>query len=148
MGIREVKLTKNAFAIVDEDDFEKINKYKWHLSSTGYAHRQNKMIKGIRKGRIMMHRIIVNCPENKVVDHINGNKLDNRKSNLRICTYAQNLWNTKIFGITFLKNENKWQVRCQNNGKRMFLGSFIDINEALKRRRDYIKNTRGQYANI
>lgn len=77
------------FVLVDRDDYEKVGGKKWHLSSYGYAVRTEYKDGKISK-RLYMHRVIMGCPDGMVVDHKNGNKLDNRKSNLRICTDAEN----------------------------------------------------------
>src|SRR5579872_5430592 len=97
------------YALVDDEDFERINKYKWSFSGQ-YAGRSKK-ING--KWRIIyMQKFIINTPKGYVIDHINHNKLDNRKENLRICTQQQNTWNSivrsnnksKEKGIFFFKS--------------------------------------------
>jgi hypothetical protein len=90
--VRYIPLTKNMFAMVDAEDFEELSKYKWHAhhaGSTFYAAR--------RAGgkTLTMHRVIMKAPKGMVVDHIDGNGLNNCKSNLRICTHAQNIWNSR-----------------------------------------------------
>lgn len=109
--------------IVDDADYEKYNHLRWYLSDTGYAmHTTN-------DGRIRLHRLIMNCPEGMVIDHLNGNKLDCRKSNLRICTQkenAQNVHNAK--GYTYDKEKGRWLVRYRNK----FYGRY-DTEEEAKR---------------
>src|SRR4051812_25890520 len=99
-----------AYTLIDEEDYENINKYKWSLSD-GYAI-------SWKNGR--MHRFIMNAEKGQIVDHINGNKLDNRKSNLRFVTASQNAQNrpkkegcsSKYIGVTYNKNEKKWRCNC------------------------------------
>lgn len=113
-------------AIIDLDDIEKVNRYKWGLSK-GYA--TNWQVG-------LLHRYIMNCPDNMVVDHINHNRLDNRKCNLRICTIQENGLNKKVspnnkLGVKGVRKlGNKYQARISFNGKRIFIGSFDTLEEA------------------
>ena len=109
--------------IVDDDDYKKYNHLRWHLSDTGYAVRRT------NGETVRLHRLIVNCPEGLVVDHLNGNKLDCRKSNLRICTQKENAKNhhgTK--GYCYDKSKHKWMVRYR--GK--FFGRYNSEEEAKR----------------
>lgn len=109
--------------IVDDADYEKYNHLRWHLSDTGYAVRRN------NGETYRLHRLIMNCPEGMVIDHLNGNKLDCRKSNLRICTQAENAGNhhnTK--GYTYDKSRGKWMVKYE--GK--FYGRYETETEAKR----------------
>lgn len=77
--------------VVDEEDFEKLNCFKWHIlqGKDGHLYANN--------GKVgLMHRFITSTKKGMVVDHINGNGLDNRKENLRVCTVTQNQGNSKI----------------------------------------------------
>ena len=115
-------------AIVDIDDFGRVNSLgKWYESDTGYA-----VIRSIIDGKkqtLRMHRVIMNCPNGKVVDHLNGNKLDCRKKNLRICSQkenANNLHHTR--GYCFDKSRGKWIVRYKNK----FYGRYATEDEAQR----------------
>lgn len=85
-----------------------------------------------------MHREIMNAPKGMVVDHIDGNGLNNRKSNLRICTQAQNNLNSRpkrncssrYKGVSFYKRDKIWQVQIFHNSRTIFLGRFDDEIEA------------------
>lgn len=86
-----IPLVNGGEAIVDDEDYESLSAYKWyayHAYSTTYARRYVNIRKG--KHSIRMHRVIMGAPDDLVVDHINHNGLDNRRSNLRICTHSQN----------------------------------------------------------
>ena len=105
--MKKIYLTRGKYAIVDDEDFKILNMHRWYCSNHGYAVR-GKSIGGIKRSisakfrdnrlfekrkliTVPMHRQILNCPDDMVVDHINGDKLDNRKENLRICTSSENV---------------------------------------------------------
>lgn len=134
-GARLIPLTQGEFAIVDAEDYPRQAKYKWHCrrsKNSCYAFRRkgNKMVS--------MHREILDAPEDFLVDHIDGDGLHNRKSNLRLCTYAQNAFNrrpnrkskSKYKGLSFRKYNKQWEVQIIFNGKSNYLGRFDDEIEA------------------
>jgi hypothetical protein len=117
--------------LVDNEDRELLETMgKWSISDTGYCVR----IDNKNKKQIRMHRIIMNPPDNMVIDHINGNPLDNRRCNLRIVTFQQNHFNrTKAKGYSWHKKNKKWQAQIVINKKTIFLGLFdteIDAHNA------------------
>lgn len=122
-----------ARAIIDLEYVDVVKQYKWHLN-TGYVHNS-------KVG--LLHRLIMNPDEDMVVDHINHNRLDNRISNLRICTSLQNNMNSGkrcdnisgITGVTWYKDSNKWVAYIRVNGKRKNLGYYKTLEEAKKARR-------------
>ena len=126
-----IPLTKGMFAIVDPDDVERLSAYTWHASrqhNEFYA--ATRIPVNGKQRNLRMHRFIMNTPEGLCVDHINGNPLDNRKQNLRICTIGQNGMNRKIRkdnrsgykGI--YKVKNKWRAEIVVNKKRYRLGLY------------------------
>jgi hypothetical protein len=132
-----IPLSQGQFAIVDDDDFEKINTYKWCIKKTShnlYAKRVFNM------KTIDMHRFIMNPKIGYVIDHINGDGLDNRKENLRICTHSENMKNIKVRkdntsgvrGIHWQKKANKWHCQIQYNGKKIYLGLYKDLEDAKR----------------
>lgn len=131
--MKKVKLTQNKFAIVDDEDFDFINQWKWFLNDNGYA------VRSVWKGKkIRMHRLINQTLEGMDTDHINRNRLDNRKSNLRTLTRSQNnlntgLWNhntSGVKGVTWDKSRNKWAAQIQVKGKNVHLGRYEKFNSA------------------
>ena len=113
---------------VDDDDYGKYSTLKWHLSDTGYA------IRRTNGETTRLHRLIMNCPEGLVVDHLNGDPLDCRKSNMRICTQRENSKNrhgTK--GYTYDKEKKKWMVRVNQQ----FCGRYDTEEEAKEAYRKY-----------
>jgi hypothetical protein len=134
--MKEIKLTKGKFALVDDEDYEYLSQWKWYCSH-GYAVRDG-WIEGKRK-HICMHRLIANTPEDMETDHINRNRLDNRHCNLRNCTSHQNSMNRKIYcnnksgykGVYWSKAMHEWVAQICFNRKNIYLGSFDDIDEAI-----------------
>jgi hypothetical protein len=139
--MKKIKLTKNKFAIVDDEDFVFLNQWKWCYNENGYATRgTHKKINGKRISiNYSMHRQVNNTPEGFDTDHINQNKLDNRKSNLRTVTHQQNSFNyspTKnntsgCRGISWFKRDKKWLTQITLNGKTVHLGYFNKIKDAI-----------------
>jgi hypothetical protein len=139
--MRKIKLTRGKFAIVDDEDFEYLNQYKWYCSFYGYAVRDE----GGRKNKkaIPMHRFLNGTPSGLVTDHINRNKLDNRKVNLRSVTGSQNCTNRGLNknnvsghkGVIWRKDIRRWSARIKTNYKEIYLGCFINIKDAIKARK-------------
>lgn len=137
------KLGAGKYVLVDDDDYEKYSKLKWNLSDTGYAVRKN-------KGKTTrLHREIMNCPDGKVVDHLNGNRLDCRKNNLRICSQKDNARNrhSNDKHYCYDKSKQKYIVRVNN----VFCGRYeteSEAKEAVKRYKsgqEYQKTRRKYY---
>ena len=127
IAIGEATNTGNKFYI-DLEDLIKIKDLSWYESSVGYMHHKE-------QGKILqLHRIVTNAPEGMVVDHINHNRLDNRKSNLRICTQADNCKNRKEKpkGITTVNQNGHTYYKVQIYGK--YRGCFTDYEKAKEMR--------------
>lgn len=133
----------------DLDDYDKIKDYCW-FNTKGYicALCENK--------RTLMHRLITNCPDNMVVDHIGGEETrsDNRKQNLRICTISQNNMNRKItnrntsgvVGVVWDKNKKKWEAIIRINKKQIHLGLFDNFKDAVATRKQAEEKYFGEYS--
>ena len=93
--MREIPLCDGAAALVDDEDFDWLNQWKWHLGAGGYASRREWNAVEKRTRGVLMHRLILNAPPpiGYVVDHINRNRLDNRRANLRLSTFQENARN-------------------------------------------------------
>ena len=137
--MKHIELTQGKQAIVDDEDFEMLSKYKWHAQRNNRAwyalrHEWN----GGNKKAFGMHRVVMNAPVGKQVDHINHNGLDNRKINLRLCTATQNKANrlkplggkSKYKGVSLTRCG--WDAKIECKGKRYYLGSFKDEVDAAK----------------
>ncbi|MFA5396856.1 MAG: AP2 domain-containing protein [Methanogenium sp.] len=143
--MKKIKLTKGRFTLVDDKDFEFLNQWKWHLSTSGYAVRNIHVRIGINKYtrcRVWMHRMLNKTPDELFTDHINRNKLDNRKCNLRSVTKSVNSFNrdknknnkSGTKGVYFDSWSNKWRAEIKKDGKKFTLGRFISIKDAIKAR--------------
>lgn len=154
----EIKLTQGYVALVDDADYDYINQFKWCVyidrKKNLYYAIGSKKVNGVRKS-IRMHREIMQPPKNMVVDHINGDGLDNRRINLRICTVQQNACNrtsnrdstSKYLGVSWYKALSKWQSVINPDGKIKHLGYF---NTELEAAIIYNINARkyfGEFAN-
>ena len=131
--MKKIKLTQNKYVLVDDEDYEWLNQWKWCFNSH-YAARN--VYHGKKVSSILMHRLINNTPEGKQTDHINRNKLDNRRKNLRSVTRSQNMRNKGKKGYSWHKRTKKWYAKITLNGKRVSLGYFTKESDA---RRAYLK---------
>ena len=153
--MKRIPLTQGKAAIVDNEDFEELNKYKWsctHTCGLNYAVRGNPDSK---PRHLRMHREILNTPVDMDTDHINGNGLDNRKSNLRICTHTENMLNCKprggtspYIGIGWSVCHKKWHARIRSKGKQVHLGFFKDESKAARAFDTAAIKLRGEFARL
>lgn len=136
--------------IFDADDYEKVNKYHWYEETNGYIRSSGK-----KKGdRISIHRLVMNVPEDKYIDHINHNTFDNRKSNLRIVTASQNAMNhilgnkntSGTTGVVWVRSRNNWKAEIKLNGETIYLGSFDKFDDAEKTRKEAEEKYFGEYS--
>lgn len=139
-----IVLRNRALEVVGEsfvslDMYNVVKNYKWHLTNYGYARTG-----GWEKKALLMHRLLFNkCPNGLYIDHINGNRLDNRKENIRFCTTAQNAMNSiskwkhtkcKTKGVSFDKIKNKYRAYIKINQKQVFGGYFKTEEDAVNAR--------------
>jgi HNH endonuclease len=127
-SIRFIPLTQGKHVIVDAADYEWLMQWNWHVLAG--AGNRDYAARGEDNETILMHRVIVGG-EHEAIDHVDGNPLNNRRSNLRGCTTAENQWNTKLFstntsghrGVSWNKRKKKWSVSIS-------IGMFSSISEA------------------
>lgn len=146
--MKRIKLSHNKFALVDDSDYEWLNQWEWNFWNN-YAVRWE----GYPKEKaVFMHKVILGEEERKITDHINQNKLDNRRVNLRFCDYSQNNANKGLQknntsgykGVS--KVRDKWRVIIRVDRKAKNLGYFKDKIEAAKVYNDYAKKYFGEFA--
>jgi hypothetical protein len=162
---RKIELTQGKHAIVDPEDFETLNQFKWCAAKdydTYYAIRFARTANN-KKTTVKMHRQIMNAKpfglaqdgRNDIVDHHNHEGLDNRKHNLSIVTASQNNANSKrgmncgssrYKGVCRDKSSGKWRAGISYEGKHIHLGMFDDEIEAAKAYDEAAKKYHGEYA--
>lgn len=132
----------------DLEDYDKIKDYCWCIDKYGYVRGNTKTSK------VKFHRLITNCTDDMVIDHINHNKVDNRKSNLRICTQNKNCMNRSMLsknlsgvtGVFWHKTNNKWVANIGFEGKNIYLGTYEDFKMAVQARRSAEEKYFGEFA--
>jgi hypothetical protein len=145
--MKQIPLTQGKFAIVDDEDFDYLNQWKWFFSDGGYAHRNQHIRLGVYKytcKRIRMHRLINRTPFGLITDHINRDKLDNRKCNLRTVGKSINSINrdkpvnnkSGFKGVYWDTWSKKWRAELKINDKKVTLGRFLDIKDAIIARKN------------
>ena len=154
---KEIILNKGYACIVDDEDHRRLSRYRWKvdLRQTGHAYAvRNVRVKGRMYRTIRMHRDIIGAPDKMQVDHINGNGLDNRRANIRVCTPSQNQWNSMVVtqnrsrkGVYFHPN-GKWVARIQVNKRRIHLGCFSYERDALVAYDRAAKEYFGEFARL
>lgn len=138
-SMKEIPLTQKKSALVDDEDYPELSKYRWHVAKqrTGnyYAIRNSPRENG-KQQTIRMHRVILGTPTGMDTDHINGNGLDNRRENLRIVTARGNAQNlhipktSKYVGVSWDDPNRKWVARIKIREKCRNLGYFDDEKDA------------------
>lgn len=134
-------LSRDKVALIDRADVERCCDRPWFCTTQGYAAR-NEMVEG-RRTVILLHRFLLDQPVGLHVDHINGDKLDNRRRNLRVVSCSQNLLNTGLWrnnrsgvsGVHWDTRRRKWAAQQRVDGVNHSLGRFATFDEAVAARR-------------
>lgn len=152
--MKEIKLTQGRVTLVDDEDYEYLNQFKWcaHKTPNTFYAVRNAYING-KQVTVRMHAEILGISGG---DHADGDGLNNQRCNLRICTHQQNMWNRQIHKITKYKyigvqlnpHGGKWIARIRYNGKNIHIGSFVDEIDAAKAYNTKAIEFRGEFANL
>jgi hypothetical protein len=144
-----IPLNKGKSTLVDDEDYEMLVSYcyGWYCSKNGYA--------VMARGKYM-HRLIMSDPQDGEIDHIDGDKLNNQKSNLRIVNRSQNNYNakprknasSKFKGVVWIKTRSRWQANIQIDGRVKYLGMFTDEIEAAKAYNEAAIQHHSEYAKL
>lgn len=131
--MKTIRLTRGKVALVDDKDFERVGQYRWYaqavLSNKFYA----------RNDRLgLLHRFIMGISGKDTIDHVNGNPLDNRRKNLRICSFEDNLKNKNLYknntsgykGVSWKRDINKWEAYISVKGIKINLGKYYQAEDA------------------
>ncbi len=156
--IVEISMTQNYKVILDYEDYDKIKIYNWIPQKSGTSKKIYASCKPENNKTILMHRLILGIDDNTYVDHINYNGLDNRKSNLRLCSHSQNLihaekmrrkWNcksqypqSKYKGVSWQNHISKWRARISTE----YIGVFNNQEDAAKAYNKRAKEIYGDFA--
>jgi len=154
--VKEISLTNRAFsALVDDEDYERLSAYAWRAhTSDGIS--DCAVITGQGAGKIIrMHRMIMDPVPSQEVDHIDGCYFNNQKTNLRLCTRAQNARNnhgrwgrSAYIGVSLDHRRNKWYAYINVNRKRIWIGYFDSEELAAKARDSKATELFGEFANL
>ncbi|KKM72341.1 hypothetical protein LCGC14_1421440, partial [marine sediment metagenome] len=153
--MKRIPLTQGMFAIVDDKNYEWLMQWKWFLHkgrNTNYARRHSR-IRG-KRGKVYMHRQILNASPGVLIDHKNDNGLDNREKNLRSCTPSQNIANSighkngssQFKGVSWSKNKRKWEAFIGYKNKKINLGVYSKEEDAAKAYDKKAKEIYGEFA--
>lgn len=134
---KQIPLTQGKFALVDDDDYERVSQHRWCAKKDHKTHYATRCVYLPGKETTQsLHRFILNAPPKTQIDHINGNGLDCRKENLRYCNHQQNCVNR--FGLSkkhykgIRKSKNRWTASICVMGRQMYLGSFASQELAAR----------------
>jgi hypothetical protein len=152
--VKLIPIFGGAFAMVDDEDFDRLSRHKWHLNDSSYAVRcdySNGAMKNIR-----MHHEVVVRQTGLDVDHIDGDRLNNQRANLRQCTRRQNLQNqtkkrghtSQYKGVYWLKANQKWRAKIVVSGRSKCLGLFMREADAANAYDVAAKQYFGEFACI
>ncbi|KKN64720.1 hypothetical protein LCGC14_0488520 [marine sediment metagenome] len=153
---KSIPLTQGQFTLVDDGDYEYLNQWKWQASKplnsprNYYAVRNQQGHSG--QGKILMHLMLLPLSDGKQTDHIDGNSLNNCRSNLRRCTYAENQFNrhpnrntvSGYKGVALNKSGKKWQVYCGG----LYYGVYANKEDAALRYNCVAQLKYGQFARL
>lgn len=149
------KRGKGKFALVDDADYADLSRFKWYIANTGYVYSYPASWRdGVSP--VAMHRYIMNPPSRKVVDHVNSDKLNNTRQDLRIATPSENTANSrpstksssKYKGVHWNTNKARWVASITVNYKQIIVGQFVTQREAALAYNDAALHHFGEFARL
>lgn len=152
---KEIELTNGGVAIVDDEDFALVSQWRWNRAEKENRAVRCEWVRGENRARtIILSRFIMNAPDGVMVDHVNGDTLDNQKANLRLATCSQNQFNAKrrkdsttgYKGVTFVRG--RYMAQIQAKKVHHYLGSFDTPEEAAEAYNRAAKELHGEFARV
>lgn len=134
--MRQIPLSNGRdFAVVSDEEFSVLSAFRWHRHTAGYAYRAVK--KAGKQTNYLMHRDVLGAKSGQIVDHINGDPLDNRRQNLRFATHSQNCMNAAAIrktsdfrGVSWHSCRKKWRAVIKRDGRAKHIGYFASETQA------------------
>jgi hypothetical protein len=136
---KQIPLTQGKVALVDDEDYERLNSFKWCAQKSRNTYYAIRSVKNNGKNHtIRMHLMLIDVPKDMNTDHINNNGLDNRKENLRVVTIRENQQNriasinktSKYVGVSWNTRDKRWRAQIYHNGVHRDLGNYKDEEDA------------------
>jgi len=152
-GVREIRMYGGRVALVDAADYDELSAYTWSVTMYGYAVRQFVDADHAHHS-VLMHRHIMRATPFQRIDHINHNKLDNRRVNLRFCTHAQNCKNrphdgkntSGYKGVSWSRNDKKWMAMITSDKETYYLGLHVNLRDAVLAYNNAARVLHGEFA--
>lgn len=149
----QVTLSNGLTALIDDDDSEMVSRFNWHFKD-GYA--VANVRRNGKRAQMRMHRFILGESAGECTDHVNQDKLDNRRANLRACSKSENGMNrakqsnntSGCKGVTFDPRRNRWQAQIMVKGKNHFLGRFKTVDDASDAYSEASRRLHGEYSRV
>jgi len=151
--MKEISLSQGKTTLVDDEDYEWLRQFNWYAVNWKDVWHVRGWVNG---EKVRIHRFITDCPKGLQVDHANGNPLDNRRVNLRICTGHQNQGNRRISvnnksgykGVRWDKAREKWAAVISIDDHPHFLGRYLEIEAAARAYDAAARKTFGEFARL
>lgn len=153
VSMKRIPLSQGKYAIVDDEDYDFLSKWKWYYCGNGCAMRDERNGKRCKRIARIMHREIMKAKKGKDVDHVNHDRIDNRKCNLRICERWQNNGNalmrggsSKYKGVCWDKFTKNWKAYIRKHNRDVHIGRFVSETDAAIAYNHAAKEHFGEFA--
>jgi hypothetical protein len=154
--MREIPLTQGRVAVVSDEDFEELSQHKCQFTANARRHGRGYATRFVNDRPVYMHRVILDAPKGVQVDHIDGDRLNNTRENLRLATLKENRRNNGAYvcnksgykGVTWHKKAGKWVAGITVDNKRVYLGLHSDPRDAARAYNEAAKVHFGEFAKL
>lgn len=156
--MKEIQLTQGKVALVDDDMYDYLMQWKWFANNIkGYFYAgRNITSSKCKQSRISMHRLIMKPDKGMIIDHLDGDALNNQKNNLRICNHSENMRNRKLGknntsgykGVSYQKRDNNWRSYIKFNNKTINIGTYTNPIDAARAYNEAAIKYHGKFAKL